>query len=132
MAPLSVTVDASGSLARPIPPGCTHRRPALSAAVEVHDGDTVKAGAVLAVMDTGTLQLAVVQAQAARTAARAQLEAVNNGVPSAIERSAANAALSAARSQVPRAAKNYSAYRHDYHDATDEEQHAHEARPCAR
>ena len=123
VAPLSITVDAAGSLATAHSSGVYPPAPGTLAAVKVRDGDSVKAGAVVAVMDTSTLRLAVVEAQAARTAARAQLEAVNNGVPGAIERAAANAALSAARAQVHAASKNYSSYRHDYHHATDEEQH---------
>jgi RND family efflux transporter MFP subunit len=49
---------------------------------------------------------------------------VNNGVPSAIDRSAAGAALSAARSQVSTANKNYASYHADYEDATSDERHA--------
>ncbi|MGB2977845.1 MAG: biotin/lipoyl-binding protein, partial [Propionicimonas sp.] len=79
VAPLSITVDAAGSLATAHSSGVYPPAPGTLAAVKVRDGDSVKAGAVVAVMDTSTLRLAVVEAQAARTAARAQLVAVNNG-----------------------------------------------------
>lgn len=116
--PLSVTVSASGSLVAAHSRGVYAPAAGTLASVKVHDGDTVAEGDVLAVMEKGTLKLAVAQARAAHSAALAQQAAVKNGVPSAVDRSAANAALSAARSQVSTAAKNYSAYRHDYNDAT--------------
>ena len=90
----------------------------------VLDGDRVRAGATLAVMAKGPLRLAVAQARAAHTSARAQLAAVNNGVPSAIQHSAANAALSAARSQVSTANRNYAAYLADYRDSSSAERKA--------
>jgi HlyD family secretion protein len=124
VAPLSVTVSASGSLVAAHSAGVYPPAAGTLASVKVHDGDQVKAGDTLAVMAKGTLQLAVAQAKAAHTAAQAQLEAVNNGVPSAIDRSAANAALSAARSQVSTAKKNYAAYLDDYRNASPDEQDA--------
>ncbi len=124
VAPLSVTVSASGSLVAAHSAGVYPPAAGTLASVKVHDGDQVKAGDTLAVMAKGTLQLAVAQAKAAHTAAQAQLEAVNNGVPRAIDRSAANAALSAARSQVSTAKKNYAAYLDDYRNASPDEQDA--------
>lgn len=121
VAPLSVTVSASGSLVAARTAGVYPPTAGTLATVRVHDGDPVKAGATLATLTTGPLKLAVAQAKAAHTAARAQVEAINNGLPSAIERSAANAALSAARSQVSTAAKNYAAYLADYRDANADE-----------
>lgn len=123
VAPLSVTVSASGSLVAAHSGGVYAPAAGTLASVKVHDGDTVTAGGVLAVMEKGTLKLAVAQAKAAHSAALAQQAAVNNGVPSAIDRSAANAALSAARSQVSTAAKNYSAYLDDYNGASAADQH---------
>lgn len=130
VAPLSVTVSASGSLVAAHSAGVYPPAAGTLASVKVHDGDQVKAGDTLAVMAKGTLTLAVAQAQAAHTAAQAQLEAVNNGVPSAIDRSAASAALSAARSQVSTAKKNYAAYLDDYRAASSDEQDA--MRPTLR
>ena len=120
IAPLNVTVSASGSLVAAHSAGVYPPASGTVAKVLVADGDTVKAGDSLAEMATGPLRLAVFQARAALSAARAQGEAVSNGVPGAIDRSAASAALSAARSQVSTAKKNYASFRADYdpNDAT--------------
>jgi HlyD family secretion protein len=130
VAPLSVTVSASGALVAAHTAGVYPPTAGTLASVQVHDGDTVEAGAVLAVMASGPLRLAVAQARAAHTAALAQEQAVNDGVPSAIERSAASAALSAARSQVATARKNYAAFLADYRDAGADERH--QLRPTLR
>ena len=114
VAPLSVTVSASGSLVAAHSSGVYPPTAGTVAKVSVADGDTVKAGDTLARMATGPMKLAVTQARAALSAARAQGEAVSNGVPSSIDRSAANAALSAARSQVSTANLNYKSFRADY------------------
>jgi HlyD family secretion protein len=117
VAPLKVTVSASGEL---VPARTAGVYPPVSgtlASVSVRDGAAVTAGQVLARLNTGPLKLAVAQARAAYSAAVAELEAINNAVPTAIERSAARAALSAARSQVSTATKNYSDYRRAYDDA---------------
>jgi RND family efflux transporter MFP subunit len=114
VAPLSVTASASGSLVAAHSAGVYPPASGTVARVLVADGDTVKAGDTLAEMATGPLRLAVFQARAALSSARAQGEAVSNGVPSAIDRSAASAALSAARSQVSTANLNYKSFRADY------------------
>ncbi|HEY3544661.1 MAG TPA: efflux RND transporter periplasmic adaptor subunit [Propionicimonas sp.] len=121
--PLSVTASASGSLVSAHSAGVYPPASGTVAKVLVADGDTVKAGGTLAEMATGPLRLAVFQARAALSAARAQGEAVSNGVPSAIDRSAAGAALSAARSQVSTANKNYASFRSDYDDADSATRH---------
>ena len=121
--PLSVTTSASGSLVAAHSAGVYPPAGGTVAKVLVADGDTVLAGDTLAEMATGPLKLAVAQARAVLSAARAQGEAVSNGVPSAIDRSAASAALSAARSQVSTADKNYASFRADY-DAPDSDRHA--------
>ncbi|MCA0294616.1 MAG: efflux RND transporter periplasmic adaptor subunit [Actinobacteria bacterium] len=118
VAPLAVTVSASGSLVAAHTAGVYPPAVGTLASVKVKDGDTVKAGQVLAVVSPGPLRLAVVQARAALATAKAQQEAVANGVPTAIDRAAAGAGLSAARSQLSTARKNYASYRSDYHDAT--------------
>ena len=123
IAPLNVTVSASGSLVAAHSAGVYPPASGTVATVLVADGDTVKAGDTLAEMATGPLRLAVFQARAALSAARAQGEAVSNGVPGAIDRSAASAALSAARSQVSTAKKNYASFRADY-DPNDASQRA--------
>ena len=123
VAPLSVTASASGALVAAHSAGVYPPAAGTVAKVLVADGDTVKAGDTLAAMATGPLKLAVTQARAALSAARAQGEAVSNGVPGAIDRSAASAALSAARSQVSTAEKNYASFRDNYH-ASDPAQRA--------
>lgn len=112
--PLSLTVSASGSLVAAHSAGVYPPAAGTVAKVLVTEGDSVKAGDPLATMSTGPLKLAVAQARAALAAARAQGEAVSNGLPSAIDRSAASAALSAARSQVSTANLNYTSYRANY------------------
>ena len=124
VAPMSVMVSASGSLVAAHTAGVYPPVAGTIASLKVHDGDRVRAGQTLAVMAKGPLRLAVAQARAAHTAARAQLAAVNNGVPSAIQHSAANAALSAARSQVSTANRNYAAFLADYRDANSTERKA--------
>jgi RND family efflux transporter MFP subunit len=124
VAPLSVTASASGSLVAAHSSGVYPPVSGTVAKVLVADGDTVKAGDTLARMATGPLRLAVYQARAALSAARAQGEAVNNGVPSAIDHSAAGAALSAARSQVSTANRNYASFRADYLKADHAERHS--------
>ena len=123
VAPLTVTASASGSLVAAHSAGVYPPATGTVAKVLVADGDTVKAGDALAEMATGPLKLAVAQARAALSAARAQGEAVSNGVPSAIDRSAARAALSAARSQVSTANRNYASFRADY-DAPGADRHS--------
>jgi HlyD family secretion protein len=123
VAPLTVTASASGSLVAAHSAGVYPPATGTVAKVMVADGDTVKAGDALAEMATGPLKLAVAQARAALSAARAQGEAVSNGVPSAIDRSAARAALSAARSQVSTANRNYASFRADY-DAPGADRHS--------
>ena len=120
-AELTATVSASGSLAAAHTSGVYAPVAGTIAKLEVADGDTVAKGDTLATLSTGTLKLAVAQAKAAVSAAGAQLDAVNRGVPAAIDRSAGNAALTAARSQVSTAAKNYAAYLDDYRDASKAE-----------
>lgn len=124
LAPLSVTVSASGSLVAARSAGVYPPAVGTLAKVTVSDGDAVRSGELLAVVARGPLRLALAQARAAHTAARAQLEAVNDGVPGAIERSAANAALAAARSQVSTARRNYASFRADYRDASAAERRA--------
>ena len=130
VAPLSVTVSASGSLVAAHSAGVYPPAAGTVKSVKVHDGDKVAAGDTLAVMATKPLRLAVAQAKAARSAARAQQAAVENGVPSAIQHTAANAALSAARSQGTTANRNYAAYLSDYRDASSSERKA--MRPTLR
>ncbi len=130
IAPLNVTVSASGALEPARTAGVYPASAGTLTKVRVEDGDAVTAGQSLALIAKGPLRLAVAQARAAFTSARAQSQAVENGVPAAIERSAAKAALAAARSQVSAASRNYRAFRADYADATKAERKA--MRPTLR
>ena len=86
--------------------------------VDVTDGDSVKAGDILAVMDLAPLRLQVRQAASSLAAARAQLDAVNRGVPAAIDRAAARAGVSAAAAAYDAASDAYEAYRQVFDAAT--------------
>jgi HlyD family secretion protein len=107
---LAVTVTASGKVegarrADVYPPAA-----GTLAHVDVSDGATVTAGQTLAVMDTAPLKVQVRQAESALAGARAQLDAVNRGVPSAIDKSAASAGVDAAHAAYSAAAAAYSSF----------------------
>jgi RND family efflux transporter MFP subunit len=78
--------------------------------VDVSDGATVTAGQTLAVMDTAPLRVQVRQAASALAGARAQLDAVNRGVPSAIDKSAASAGVGAAKAAYDAASSAYNSF----------------------
>ena len=108
---LGVTVTASGKVegnrrADVYPPTA-----GLLTDVYVSDGETVTAGDKLAKMDTRPLTSQVRQAASALEAAEAQLEAVNNGVPSAVDKAAASAAVDAAEEGYKVAKAGYDAYK---------------------
>jgi HlyD family secretion protein len=104
---LGVVVTASGKLEGARRADVYAAAAGTLASVKVKDGQAVKAGDTLAVMDTAPLKAQVKQAESALTAALAQQEAVNNGVPSAIDKSAAQAGLDAARGSYNAAKKAY-------------------------
>lgn len=78
--------------------------------VAVKDGQQVKAGETLAVMDTAPLELQVAQARAGLKAAQSQLDQVNRGLPAAIDKSAAAAGVSVAQTGYDAASDTYSAF----------------------
>lgn len=82
--------------------------------VEVTDGAVVKAGETLAVMDKAQLEMQVRQAVAGLKGAQAQLDAVNRGVPAAIDKAAAEAGVNAARAGYDAASKAYASVREAY------------------
>ncbi len=105
--PLEVTVSAAGSVgpgskADVFPPAA-----GTLASIEVTEGQDVKAGDVIAVMDVRPLELQVAQAQAAYDAALAQADAIGQQTPSSADERAASAAVSAAWSAYQAAAKQY-------------------------
>jgi HlyD family secretion protein len=78
--------------------------------VAVKDGQQVKAGETLAVMDTAPLEFQVAQARAGLKAAQSQLDQVNRGLPAAIDKSAAAAGVSVAQTGYDAASDTYSAF----------------------
>lgn len=77
--------------------------------VEVTEGAPVKAGQVIAVMDTAPIEVQVAQADAAYAAAQAQRNAISSTTPSAADRRAAQAAVAAAYSAYQIADAQYQA-----------------------
>ncbi len=94
---LAVTVTASGKIEAAKRADVFAPTVGKLATVAVKDGDTVKAGQTLAVMDTAPLRLQVRQASAGLKGAKAQLDAIGRGVPSAIDKAAAQAGVDAAQ-----------------------------------
>jgi len=114
---LGVIVTASGKVEAAAksdvyPPG-----PGTLQTIETTDGATVKAGEVIAIMDTAPFELQVQQAYAGVKGAYAQLEAVNNGVPAAIDKSGASAGVNAANSSYSAAHQAYSGFLAAYNAA---------------
>ncbi len=106
---LSVTVGTSGKVdanetAEIYPPVA-----GTLASIDVTEGQQVKAGDLIATMDTSLLDLQVAQAQAAYDAARAQAGTINATAPSSADERAASAAVAAARSAYEAASAQYEA-----------------------
>lgn len=104
---LGVIVTASGKVEAATKAEVYPPAPGVLKTVEATDGATVKAGDVIAIMDTDPFELQVQQAEAGVEAAEAQLEGVNKGIPAAIDKAAASAGVTAASSA-------YSAAKHAY------------------
>lgn len=107
---LSVAVTASGKVEAANKSEVYPPTAGLLVSVDVSDGDSVKAGETLAQMDSAPLRLQVKQAAAGLKGAKAQLDAVNKGVPAAIDKSAANAGVTAAQAGYNAAANAYDAF----------------------
>lgn len=78
--------------------------------VKVEDGQEVAAGDTLAVMDTAPLKAQVKSAASALAGAKAQQDAVNKGIPSAIDKAAASAGQDSAQAAYDAAKAGYDAY----------------------
>ncbi|MDR1768750.1 MAG: efflux RND transporter periplasmic adaptor subunit [Propionibacteriaceae bacterium] len=117
LATIATSVSASGTVAAGQSVGVYPPTAGTLGSLKVDDGDRVEKGDVIASLATTPLKLAVKQAQAALDAAYAQQEAVELGVPRAVDRSAASATLSAAQSAYSTAVKNYNAYNKEYKKA---------------
>jgi HlyD family secretion protein len=94
---LNVIITASGKIEANQKAAVFPPTPGVLDTVEVVDGQQVKAGDVLATLDEAPLRLQVAQAKAGLKGAQAQLDAVNRGVPAAIDKSAAAAGVAAAQ-----------------------------------
>lgn len=104
---LGVTVSASGKIqagrrADLIPPTV-----GTLDEVYVRDGDPVKAGQKIAIMDTAPLELQVKQAKAGVATAKSQLAAISQQAPSSADVAAAQANLDAAEAAYNSAKKAY-------------------------
>jgi len=107
---LGVVVTASGKVEAAVRSDVYPPNIGTLQTIEATDGATVKAGDVIAVMDTGPFELQVQQAYAGVRGAYAQLEAVNKGVPAAIERCAAAAGVTAANTSYSAAHEAYTGF----------------------
>ncbi len=93
---LAVTVTASGQIASGVSADVYPPTAGTLDSVDVEDGATVKAGATLAIMDTGPLESAVLQARSALAQAESQRELIDNQAPSSADFAAAEANIDAA------------------------------------
>jgi RND family efflux transporter MFP subunit len=95
---LSVTVSASGKIAAEEQIDLYPPTAGTIATLEVTDGQRVRAGQVIATMDSGPIEAQLAQAEAAYAGALAQRDAAAKAVPGVGDRNAADAAVEAARS----------------------------------
>ena len=93
---LEVSVTAAGRVETGVSASVYPPAAGVLAGVEVEDGDQVKAGAVIATMDTDLLEAQRLQAEAALAQAESQLAAVNEQNPSSEDIAAAQASTDAA------------------------------------
>jgi len=93
---LSVTVTASGRVESGVRADVFPPTAGVLAEVRVSEGQSVTRGTVLAVLDTGPLELAVAQAEAGLAQAEAGLAAVDDQAPTSADVAAARAATDAA------------------------------------
>lgn len=106
---LGVLVTASGKIEAADKADVFPPTAGILETVAVKDGQEVKAGDTLAVMDTAPLELQVAQARAGLKAAQSQLDQVKRGVPAAIDKSAAAAGVTAAQTGYDAASGAYDA-----------------------
>jgi HlyD family secretion protein len=93
---LTVTVTASGRVESSVRADVFPPTAGLLAEVPVTDGQSVTAGTVLAVLDTGPLEISVAQAEAGLAQAEAGLASVDDQAPTSADVAAARAATDAA------------------------------------
>jgi RND family efflux transporter MFP subunit len=107
---LSVLVTASGKMEAGQKADVFAPTAGTLSSVAVTDGQQVKAGQLIASMDTGPLDLAVDQAAAGVKAAKSQLDLVGKGVPTSADLEAANAGVDAATAAYNAAKGAYDAF----------------------
>lgn len=115
---LGVTVSASGDVEADESADVYPPTQATIADLRVHDGQTVKAGKVLAVLDKEQLEQQLDQAQAAYRQAVAQVDQVQNQAPTSGDRSAAAASVTAAAKAYQNATAALNEARKAYREAT--------------
>lgn len=93
---LVVTITASGRVEADVRADVLPPTAGTLAEVRVHDGQHVEGGTVLALMDTGPLEISVAQAEAGLAQAEAGLASVDEQAPKSAEIEAARAAADAA------------------------------------
>lgn len=106
---LAVTVSASGEVQADEKGDVFPPTAGTLASIEVTEGQEVKAGDVIAVMDTAPLEMQVAQATAAYEAALAQADSISQTAPSSADKKAAAAAVAAAWSAYDAASASYEA-----------------------
>jgi HlyD family secretion protein len=94
---LTTTVSGSGSVAAARSVDLSFQESSTITVVNVAVGDAVKAGQVLATIDTKDLKLALQQAQASLKAAQANYDQTKNGTTTASDLASAQAALDSAK-----------------------------------
>ena len=106
---LSVTVSASGKVTAGQRTDLYPPAAGTLAKVYVKDGQAVKAGQKIAVMDKKPFELAVTQARAALKQSQAAVTTANNAAPTSLDIKAAKASVRAAEESYDAAKLNYDA-----------------------
>ncbi|MCE5203976.1 MAG: biotin/lipoyl-binding protein [Actinomycetia bacterium] len=105
--PIAVTVSASGEVKADEKGDVFPPTAGTLASIEVTEGQEVRAGDIIAVMDTAPIEAQVAQAEAAYEAALAQADSISQSSPTTADKKAAAAAVSAARSAYDAASRQY-------------------------
>lgn len=103
---ISATVSATGAVLPEREVNLTFAATGIISEINAGIGEAVKAGEVLAALDTTDLELAVKQAEIGVTQAQAQLQQLNEG-PAAADVTAAQAALASAQQALASAQASY-------------------------
>lgn len=106
---LTVTVSASGKIQADRKVDLYPPTAGTLESIEVTDGQMVRAGQLIAVIDPAPLEVQLAQAEAAYAAAQAQRDATAKAVPGAADRAAADAAVAAAHTAYEAADLQYEA-----------------------